>query len=127
MMLNMFVAAANPSPDTMIVHFARQRMDAAWQLLDDRLKDNKWLAGDVFSIADIMAVYSVTTQRYFGPQDDLGEYENLLRWLKDCTDRPAYQKAMEKGDPEMKILNGATASKINMMEVNGTQSDHWKK
>ena len=124
---NMFLGGTSPS-DAPIVQFARQRMDAAWQRLDERLgQTGKWLAGDEFTAADIMTVYCATTQRYFGPLDDLSGYKNLMRWVKECTARPAYKKAMEKGDPEMKVLDGASPPGVSMMEVNGTESGHWKK
>lgn len=87
--------------ENMMLQFATQRTYAGLQLMDDRLKESKWLAGDEFTAADTMSVYPVTTQRYFGPQVSLKDYPNVLRWLKDCSERPAYQRAMEKGDPEM--------------------------
>jgi glutathione S-transferase len=127
MVVNMFLGLSSAPPKTPIIQFARQRMDAAWKVLDDRLAESKWLAGDEFSAADIMAVYCPTTQRYWGPRDNLGKYKNLLRWLKDCAARPAYQKAMSKGDPEMHLLLGADPPSTSMMEAGGTKSDHWKK
>lgn len=97
----MFIEGSNLPQDSRMLGFATQRLHGALKVMDDRLKDNKWLAGDEFTAADTMSVYSVTTQRYFGPQVSLKEYPNIVRWLKDCAERPAYQKAMEKGDPEM--------------------------
>lgn len=114
------------SEDTMIVQFSRSRIQAALQHLDERLRTNKWLAGDDFTIADIMTVYVPTTQRYWGPQVSLDGYDNLLRWLKDCAARSAYQRAMQNGDPEMKILNGPEAPSVSMMGAGGIQSTHWK-
>lgn len=127
MINNFFLDASGAPDDKMIIQFARQRMNAAWQQLDERLKNNKWLAGDEFTAADIMTVYCLTTQRYWGPQDDLRPYKNILRYLRDISARSAYQKAMKKGDPEMQILNGPEAPKLSLMESNGIQSDHWKK
>lgn len=127
MVANMFLAHSGAPSDVLIVQFARQRMNAAWKHLDDRLKNNKWLAGEEFTMADIMTLYCPTTQRYWGPQDDLSAYPNLIRWMKDCEARPAYQTAMQKGDPEMKILNDGPPPKIGMMEAGGVVSDHWKK
>lgn len=67
MVTSMFLAAAQLSPDVMIQQFADQRLHAGLKLMDDRLKRNKWLAGDEFTAADMISVYPVTTQRYFGP------------------------------------------------------------
>lgn len=52
---------------------------------------------------------SLATQRHWGAQGDLGEYKHILRWLKDCSEREAYRRAMEKGDPDKKPLLGAEA------------------
>lgn len=127
MLVSMFVENAGGPEDAMIRQFAAQRLDASFKLLDDHLKNNKWLAGDEFTAADIMSVYPLTTQRYFGPQSSLKGHDNLLRWLQDCAARPAYQKAMEKGDPEMKPLLEAEPPSKGMFELGGVTSDHWKK
>jgi glutathione S-transferase len=119
--------AEGVSNDSMIAQFSRGRLEAALKHVDGRLRDNKWLAGDAFTLADIMTVYIVTTQRYWGPQVSLRGHDNLLRWLKDCEARPAYQRAMQKGDPEMKIANQAKAPEVSMMQAGGVESDHWKK
>lgn len=126
MVHNMFLGLTSSPPDEDIKKTGRERMDSAWQQLDDRLAKNKWLAGDEFTAADIMTVYCCTTQRNFGPQDDLGKYPNILRWLKDVAARPGYQKGMQKGDPEMQIQNKAKPP-ISMMAAGGVGSDHWKK
>lgn len=123
----MFLDAAGTTSDVPIRQFSTQRIEAGLRHMDDRLKSNKWLAGDEFTAADVMSVYTPTTQRYFGPQISLAPYQNLLRWLKDCSERPAYQRAMQKGDPEMKLLLGAEAPAKGMMEMGGVSSGHWKK
>jgi glutathione S-transferase len=107
--------------------FASQRLEAAFRLVDNRLSENKWLAGNAFTAADIMTVYIVSTQRYFGPRVSLAAYKNILRWLQDCGDRPAYKRAMEKGDPEMQTLLGPEAPKESMFAAGGSKSSHWKK
>jgi glutathione S-transferase len=114
------------SNDSMMMQISKRRVESALKLLDDRLKDNKWLAGDELTLADIMSVYAATTQRYWSPLSYAG-YDNILRWLKDVSERPAYQRAMQKGDPEMKILNGPDAPDVGMIQAGGTSSNHWKK
>jgi glutathione S-transferase len=96
-------------------------------LLDEHLATNKWLAGRDFTAADVMTVFSLTTKRYFGPLVSYAEFPNILRYLKDIGDRPAYRRAMEKGDPEMKLLLGADAPAKSLMLVGGVGSDIWKK
>lgn len=96
----MFLAGANVGEDNQMLGLATQRLDAALKIMDDRLKETKWLAGEEFTAADTMSLYPVTTQRYWA-KVSLEKYPNIVRWIKDCSDRPAYQKAMEKGDPDM--------------------------
>lgn len=120
----MFVEAADAG-NKMIVGLVKDRLNACLQIIDDRLKNNKWLAGSEFTAAEIMTVYSLTTQRYYTPHD-FGAFRNILRWLGDCADREAYKKAMKKGDPEMKLLLGAEAPEKSLLETDGVNSDHWK-
>jgi len=124
---NMSLAALNLPADNLTVQFAKARLAANYRTLDDRLSTNKYLAGEDLTAADIMTLYVTSTQRYWGPQINLGEYKHILRWMKDCGARPAYQRAMDKGDPEMKRLLGAEAPDKSMMAAGGTNSSHWKK
>lgn len=96
-------------------------------LLDVHLSKNKWLAGKDFTAADIMTVYCFTSKRYFGPLVSYAKYPNILRYLKDIGDRPGYQRAMEKGDPEMQLLLGAEPPEKTLLQVGGVTSDIWKK
>ncbi len=113
--------------DAQIVQIMKNRSKGAMQTLDDRLKDNKWLAGDMFSAADIMTLYVTSTQRYWGPSGTMGNFPNIVRWMKDCGERPAYKRAMEKGDPEMQPLLTAEDPSKGMLAAGGVDSDHWKK
>ena len=56
-----------------------------------------------FTAADIMIGFSLTTMRYFMPYD-LARCPNIVRYLARIGARPAYRRAMEKGDPGMKLL-----------------------
>lgn len=127
MITAMFLAVGNVESDSMIKQFSDQRLYAALQHMDERLKETKWLAGQEFTAADTMSVYSLTTQRYFGPQVSLAGYDGILRWLKDCSERPAFQRAMEKGDPEMKVLIGPDAPSQSLLDAGGVESNLWKK
>jgi glutathione S-transferase len=106
---------------------AKARLDAALKHVDERLGDNKWLAGEDFTAADIMNVYPLTTQRYFGPNVGLEAYPNILRYLRDVSERPGYKRAMEKGDPEMELLVGAEAPKTTLIREKGIESGVWRK
>lgn len=122
----MFLGATGAEPDMPIIKIADERLHTALRTLDGRLKEEKWLAGE-FSAADVMTLYCTSTQRYWGPQIGLEKYPNIVRWMQDCGKRPAYQRAMAKGDPEMKLLLTAEAPAISMGAAGGVTSDHWKK
>jgi glutathione S-transferase len=113
--------------DSMVKHLSQNRLNAALKLMNDRLANNKWLAGDQFTIADIMSVYSATTQRYWGPAVSYKEYPHITRWLKDCAARPGYQRAREKGDPEMKDLIDEDAPEPSLLVSDGVNAGHWRK
>ncbi|KAF2101769.1 glutathione S-transferase [Rhizodiscina lignyota] len=70
--------------------------------LDQRLSQVPWLAGDDFTAADIMIVFSLTVMRCFY-QYDLGDYENILAYLQRISKREAYKRALQKGDPDLDI------------------------
>jgi glutathione S-transferase len=81
---------------------ADERMEKVLKFMDERLKANKYLAGEEFTAADIMVVFSLTTMRMFYPLD-LSEYDGILDHLKRVTDREGYKKYKAKGDPELEL------------------------
>ena len=66
--------------------------------MDERLNAVPYLAGDVFTAADIMTVFSLTTMRTF-VSVELAPYSGILAYLQRIGGRTAYRRAMEKGDP----------------------------
>lgn len=74
------------------------RLDKILDHIDQRLRTVPWLAGEEFTAADIMSVFSLSTMRMFYPID-LTRYEGIVVWLQRVGQRPAYQAAMAKGDP----------------------------
>ena len=50
-----------------------------------------------------MMGFSLTTMRYFLPFD-LAPYPSLRGYLQRIGSRPAYRRAMQKGDPGMALL-----------------------
>lgn len=75
-------------------------------MIDARLGEARYLAGDSFSAADLMTVFSLTTMRGFRPFS-LAEYPNILRYLGQISKRPAYLRALERAEPGMKPMVGA--------------------
>jgi len=61
-------------------------------VMDRRLAENEYLAGDEYTIADI-ATYP-WAHRHPRHKVDLGEFENVKRWYDAIGARPAVQKGM---------------------------------
>jgi len=86
--------------DNQILLGTKARVDRALDLLDVRTREAEYLAGYEFTLADIMIVFSLTTMRLFQPVD-LAPYPNIRAYLKRIGERPAYRRAMIKGDPDL--------------------------
>ncbi|KAF8201336.1 putative glutathione S-transferase [Mycena galopus ATCC 62051] len=84
----------------------KARVRSLLGLLDARLEGNAWLAGEEFTAADIMIVFSLTTMRYFYSYS-LREHRNVVSYLQRVGAREAYQRAMKKCEPEMELVLGA--------------------
>ncbi|KAM0415824.1 hypothetical protein ACHAPT_013234 [Fusarium lateritium] len=106
----MMIRAAGLETDNPLMVISRDRFNRALDALENRLGGNEWLAGSEFTVADVMVVFSLTTMRYFSPYS-LGGYPNVLGYLQRVGKREAYQKAMQKCDPEMELALGAESPK----------------
>lgn len=104
---NMIVSRLNLPADNPMLGAMRGRLDRALRYLDGRLAQAPYLAGETFTAADVMTVFSLTTMRLFYPAD-LSPYPAILAYLQRIGARPAYRRAMEKGDPGFAPLLGAT-------------------
>ena len=99
MILNRLKLAA----DDPVLVAQRGRLDLAFDLIEARTGKARWFAGDGFTAADIMMGFSLTTMRYFLPYD-YARLPSLRGYLKRIGERPAYRRAMQKGDPGMALL-----------------------
>ena len=88
---------ADQSP---MAQFMRARAAAPWTMIETQLGKTPYLAGQRFTAADIIMVFNLTTMRAFAPKD-LSGYPNILAYLQRIGARPAYQRAMQKADPQM--------------------------
>lgn len=77
-----------------------ERLATASSMIERRLSEADYFAGERLTLADIMMVFALTTMRNFSPLD-LGDMPSTRAYLKRIGERPAYRLAMEKGDPEM--------------------------
>jgi glutathione S-transferase len=89
--------------DNPILVGGRARVDRAFDLIEARVHETEYLAGSQFTTADIMTGFSLTTMRYFQPYE-LSRCPNIVKYLARIAARPAYRRAMEKGDPGMVLL-----------------------
>ncbi len=93
----------DPAAESPTARYLQDRLGRAFGLVETRLGESPYLAGEAFTAADIMTVFSLTTMRYFQPVD-LAPYPNIRGYLTRMSARPAYQRAMQKGDPGMELL-----------------------
>jgi glutathione S-transferase len=96
----MAVSRAQLPADHPVQQNAQVRLDRVMALVEARLGEAPWLAGQEFTAADVMSVFSLTTMRLFQPLD-LTPYANIRAYLQRIGARPAYQRAMAKGDPDL--------------------------
>ncbi|ROW03807.1 hypothetical protein VMCG_05326 [Cytospora schulzeri] len=101
----MTLSFAGLSDDNPIVKMMTLRMNSHFKFVDDQLAKNKYLSGEQLSAADIMTVFTLTTMRGLCPSLDLGPYPNVLRYLKDVAERPAYQEMLKKAEKGMAPMN----------------------
>jgi glutathione S-transferase len=85
---------------TPILAMIKDRSERAYRLVEARLGEAKYFAGDEFTSADIMMLFPLSTMRAFA-QRDMSPYPNVRAYLKRIGERPAYRRAMSKGDPGM--------------------------
>lgn len=75
------------------------RLDRAFALIEQRLETARWFAGDTFTAADIMMVYPLIRSRA-GLGRDISHMPNLLAYLARLSERPAFQTAMARAEPD---------------------------
>ncbi|WP_431256570.1 glutathione S-transferase family protein [Roseateles chitinivorans] len=102
MLRRMTLGRALPA-DHPVLAATQERLDKVMALVEERLGQTPYFAGDEFTAADIMSVFSLTTMRLFLPID-LAPYPNVRAYLQRIGQRPAYQRAMTKGDPDLAPL-----------------------
>ncbi|SDC67834.1 glutathione S-transferase family protein [Belnapia rosea] len=101
----MVVGRAGLAPDYPVRVSAEGRVNRVMALVEARLAEADHLAGRDFTAADIMSVFSLTTMRLFQPLD-LRPYPHILAYLARIGARPAYRRAMAKGDPGLEPMLG---------------------
>ena len=100
---NMLLRRLDLAPDHPVLLAAQGRLERALKWIDSRFEVADFLAGAEFTAADIMMVFSLTTMRVFMPVD-LAPYAHIRAYLARIGARAAYQRAMQKGDPDLAPL-----------------------
>lgn len=93
---------ANSEATSPILKATETRLNIALSSMDDRLAAADFLAGSTLTLADVMTVYLLTTMRLF-LSVDLAPYAGILEYLRRIRERPAYQRARQKAEPESPI------------------------
>jgi GST-like protein len=84
----------NPSE---VVPYAQERYHKEakrlYKVMNTQMQDNRYLAGDDYTVADIATFPWV--DRFRRHQVDLAEFPNIKRWHEELWERPAVKKGME--------------------------------
>lgn len=99
-MLRMVSAFLGAAADHPVMGMIGDRGGRAFAMVEARLGQVPYFAGEELTAADIMMVFGLTTMRAFTPRDFTGQ-PNILAYLQRIGARPAYRRAMEKGDAGM--------------------------
>ncbi len=78
----------------------KDRSERAFALIEHRLGDVSYFAGDQFTAADIMMLFPLSTMRAF-TRRDLMPFPHIRAYLGRIRARPAYKRAMASGDPDL--------------------------
>jgi glutathione S-transferase len=97
----------DPAGTSAPMQSGKDRLALVFATIDKRLGEAPYFAGAELTAADIMSVFSLTTMRLFRATD-LSGYPNILAYLQRIGARPAYQRAMQKADPDLTPVLGAT-------------------
>ncbi|MCW1381643.1 glutathione S-transferase family protein [Novosphingobium sp. KCTC 2891] len=80
----------------------KARSENGFRMLEERLGQVPYLAGEEFTAADIMNLFTLTTGRLFVPRD-FTDFPNIRAYVRRVMDRPACQRALAKADPGLTI------------------------
>ena len=75
-------------------------LDDCFSKMDERLKDNEWLAGDNFSLADVTWIPQLVVLK--AANYPFADYPNLEKWKNAIIERPSFKQGVMAWLPEMK-------------------------
>jgi GST-like protein len=85
-----------PQQSDAVLAYFREQAARNLRVLDRRLGESPFLAGDDYSIADILA-YPVAATSVRNLPEALSPYPNLRRWAEEIGERPAVRRGMMVG------------------------------
>lgn len=74
--------------------YITKTLTAELLILDEHLATHDWLAGEMFSGADIQLEFAIDAMKKTRQLEP--RFANIHNWLKRCHARPAYQKMVQK-------------------------------
>lgn len=86
-------AGQNPAIQSLLARRAK-----SYALIEARLSDSPYLAGEDFTAADIINFFPLTTMQAFARRD-MSPYPATRAYIERVSARPAYQAAMAKAEP----------------------------
>lgn len=93
--------AAGGHDGGIIGRIAQRRSDGLFEQMDRHLATNAYLAGDEFTLADLMSGFAVTSLPVVSGQS-LDGLKNIQLYVQKLTQRPAWIKAMALAGPQAK-------------------------
>jgi len=97
-MLDMVVTRLGVDAKNEFIRALNDRSNRAYALVESRLGQVPYFAGNQFTAADIIMFFPLSTMRAF-VQRDLSKSPHTQSYLKRIGERPAYRRAMAAADP----------------------------
>jgi glutathione S-transferase len=88
--------------DDAMIQSVKGREAKAFDMVEKRLKVADYFAGSEFTAADLIMFFPLTVMRMFVPHD-VSSSPNTRAYLQRVGNRPAYRRAMAKGDPDLPL------------------------
>jgi GST-like protein len=85
-----------PQPTSDVLDYYRAQAARNVRVLDKRLGESAFLAGETYTVADILA-YPVAASSVKALAEGLDPYPNMRRWAEEIGARPAVQRGMLVG------------------------------
>lgn len=75
-----------------LINNSRDKLEAALEIMEARLGDNEWMAGDRFTMADIPL--GIMIYRWYTLNIKRKDFPNIKRWYDAMGKRPAFEKTV---------------------------------